>query len=826
MPITADINPGETWLIAGKGLFVFEEEEANCILKFRRDGTSFAYRMPEHEFWDRVSRNRIEKVVFDKKGEPIERQEVGPGEVWTIDDVEKMKLTPEGRRALALQYVTMQWDKDDKATRGDGGLGKLIAKCRPHLINEGLELFLSKEDIEARKKRREKYKKSAEAEREIGLRVEVAALRRAINNCGIRGHRPLSAFMSQSGKGPRQRYDDIVEDLLKRTVSLYWENRSVDYDDAYSFFTEMDKINAERKRRNLPEIVKFPDDPEIIRRRIQKNRCALTWATRHGPKAARKKFKGQADHIDATWPLELCMIDSTPLDTFLAHKKASLFVVDTRTCLPLGRPWLTVCLDVATRMPLGFLITFEAPSVYSALTTLKRSIRPKRYMKKMYPHITREWDGFGPPVELLLDNTWENKAPSLKSSLRNVGIELHWAPIKSPEYKSIMERFFRTCNTGLYHKLPGGVPYPPYLMKQVGLDPQKDFIISLDEINALTHEFFVQYIHDKHEGLGAVPARVWHDKLMINRRRVIRTDALDHILGKVSEAVLTPSGITYRGMEFHDREAVSSLLDDLVKETKIRSQSPREAAPSRVNVLIVENSADAGSISAWNDVAKDYVARPNRDPEFFKGLSFFHAEQIREHCERLDLDFSSKADRWKGRDSLRRNIEKLMRKKPMRQTRDARRMLGSYQDSFDEIEDDTTETFGAGDIVDLVAEPSTTGMNKPEPVPDELAYKLLKDNTVPKGRTPSRKSIDKAKRTKKANLQEAREAEHGEAVKRQRGDPTGETEARSTKVIIKPPTGPGWSAAQTPTEPKDAAAKSPGLFAAKGPGWGSNGRQT
>ncbi|MDA9420968.1 hypothetical protein [Bradyrhizobium sp. CCBAU 53380] len=827
MPITVDIKPGEHWLIAGKGLFVFEEEEANCIMKWRRDGTSFTLRMSEHEFWDRWSKKKIEKVVFDKKGEPIEHEEVAPGEVWTIDDVEKMKLTPDGRRALALQYVTMQWDKDDKATKGDRGLGKLIAKCRPHLIGEGLEPFLSKEDLETRKKRRNKGKTHAEAKREIGLRVEVAALRRAINNCGIRGHRPLAAFMSQSGKGPRQRYDDIVEDLLNRTVSLYWEDGSVDFDDAYSFFfAEMDKINAKRVRRNLPEIVKFPDGPEIIRRRIQKNRSALTWATRHGPKAARKKFKGQADHIDATWPLELCIIDSTPLDTFLAHKEASLFVVDTRTCLPLGRPWLTVCLDVATRMPLGFLITFEAPSIYSALTTLKRAIRPKRYMKKMYPHITREWDGFGAPVELLMDNTWEHKAPSLKASLRNVGIELHWAPIKSPEYKAIMERFFRTCNTGLYHKLPGGVPYPPYLMKQVGLDPQKDFIISLDEINALTHEFFVQHIWDKHTGLGAVIARVWHDKLMINRRRVIRTNALDHLLGKVSEAVLTPSGITYRGMEFHDREAVSSMLDDLVKETKIRSQSPREASPSRVKVVVVENPADAGSLAVWNDVLKDYVVLPNRDREFFKGLSFFHAEQIREHCERLDLDFSSMADRWKGRDSLRRNIGKLLRIKPMRQTRDARRIVASYQDRFDEVEDDATETFGTGDIIDLVAEPSTTGMNKPEPVPDELAYRLLKDNIVPKGRTPSRKSIEKGKRTKKANAKEAREAEHAEAVKRQRGDPTGETEARSTKIVIKPPTGPGWATTKTQTEPKDAAPKSSGLFAAKGPGWGSNGRQT
>ncbi|WFT94408.1 hypothetical protein QA633_40170 [Bradyrhizobium barranii] len=90
MPITADINPGESWLIAGKGLYVFEKEEGHSILLFRREGTSYELRMPEHEFWDRWSKKKIEKIVFDKKGELIEHKEVGPGEVWTItDDAEK-----------------------------------------------------------------------------------------------------------------------------------------------------------------------------------------------------------------------------------------------------------------------------------------------------------------------------------------------------------------------------------------------------------------------------------------------------------------------------------------------------------------------------------------------------------------------------------------------------------------------------------------------------------------------------------------------------------------------------------------------------------------
>jgi putative transposase len=808
MPITVYINPGDLYHVTGKGLYIFEKEEGHNVLVFRRQGTRYELRMPEHEFYERLDKNQIEKVEVDKNGVPVVRQEVGPGEVWTITkDPEDAKLTPEGKRALALQYVTIKWDQDDKATLGGVGLQALINRCRPYLISEKLEPFaMSEDDTRSRKK---------------GLRVEVATLYRAIKNCGVKGHRPLAAFLSGQGQGPRKRYPRVVEHLLDRTVSFFWELRSRDYDDAYAFFfTELKKINAERLRKKLPEIKKFPRKTEVIRRRIQKNKCYVRWGTKHGPKNARKKFKGQGDHISAKWPLELCIIDSTPLDDYLVHK---IHVVDTETCLPLGRPWLTVCLDVATRMPLGFLVSFEPPSVYSALTTLKRVIKTKRYMTKLYPHITRVWDGFGVPVELLMDNTWEHKSPSLKHSLRNVGIELHWAPVRSAEYKSIKERFFHTINTGLIHKLPGGVPYHPYLMKQVGLDPMKDAVVSLDDINAFIHEFIVNYIYDKHTGLGAVPGRVWHDKLMMNRRRVIRTDSLDHILGRVETAVLAPSGITFKNMEFHDREAVSSLLEDLVKETKIRSQSPRENAPSRVKVLITWNPADAGSITVWNDLARTYVTLPNRDQKFFKGISFWHAEKIREHCERLDLDFSSEADRWTARDDLRRRYEKIMRKKPMRQSRDARRGLAFSQGNFDEIVEDTADDITADDILDLVAEPSTTGMSEPEEVPDELAYKMLKDNARPKGRTPSQKSIEKGKRTRATNEQEKQDAEHAAAVKRQRGDPTGNPQARGIKVNIKPATGPGWGNEKASAE--TATPKSGGLFTAKGPGWGDSGRQ-
>lgn len=98
---------------------------------------------------------------------------------------------------------------------------------------------------------------------------------------------------------------------------------------------------------------------------------------------------GRREHISARRPLELAIIDATLLDSHT--------VLDTTTLLPLGRPWLTACLDVATRMPLGYVVTFEPPSLYSVLLTLQRVNKNKQYVSKLYPQITRSWDGWGCP---------------------------------------------------------------------------------------------------------------------------------------------------------------------------------------------------------------------------------------------------------------------------------------------------------------------------------------------------------------------------------------------------------------------------------------------
>lgn len=157
---------------------------------------------------------------------------------------------------------------------------------------------------------------------------------------------------------------------------------------------------------------------------------------------------GHREQFTAERPLELAIIDTTLLDCY---------VLDTRVLLPLGRPCLTACLDVYSRMPLGYCITFEPPPLYSVLATLKSVSRHKRYVQQLYPRIGRPWDGWGCPTEILLDLDSPRQSPAFQHSTSNLGTQVHYAPANMPQYNAISERWFDTVAKGLAHKLAGAV---------------------------------------------------------------------------------------------------------------------------------------------------------------------------------------------------------------------------------------------------------------------------------------------------------------------------------------------------------------------------------
>ena len=118
-------------------------------------------------------------------------------------------------------------------------------------------------------------------------------------------------------------------------------------------------------------------------------------------------------------PLEVVQID---------HTRADVSVVDKETREPIGRPWLTLAMDVYSRMVTGFYLTMDAPSWLSTSLCLLHPVFDKSAWLKCpsSDNLGRlscfQTGGSGsPPVEVMPSN--DQTAPDRSPSSRNAVID-------------------------------------------------------------------------------------------------------------------------------------------------------------------------------------------------------------------------------------------------------------------------------------------------------------------------------------------------------------------------------------------------------------------
>jgi putative transposase len=98
-----------------------------------------------------------------------------------------------------------------------------------------------------------------------------------------------------------------------------------------------------------------------IRQRLAKYDPKKLVQARFGTKAAGEPFRPVHANIQPTLPFQLLQIDHSPMD---------LIVLGERDRLPIGRPWISLAIDVATRVVAGFYLSLESPSVVSVALVL------------------------------------------------------------------------------------------------------------------------------------------------------------------------------------------------------------------------------------------------------------------------------------------------------------------------------------------------------------------------------------------------------------------------------------------------------------------------
>lgn len=165
---------------------------------------------------------------------------------------------------------------------------------------------------------------------------------------------------------------------------------------------------------------------------------------RIGAKAARYQYQPMPGHVGVSRPLERVEIDHTPLDVMVRS--------DDPYCDYVGRPWLTVAIDVYTRCVLGIHIGFEAPSILSVALCLTHCVLPKSPAAEF--GVPLDWIMHGVPKEIVVDNGKDFVSAAFRRGCEQYGILLTYRPVGSPHYGGSIERLIGTM-VGQCHLLPG-----------------------------------------------------------------------------------------------------------------------------------------------------------------------------------------------------------------------------------------------------------------------------------------------------------------------------------------------------------------------------------
>lgn len=218
----------------------------------------------------------------------------------------------------------------------------------------------------------------------------------------------------------------------------------------------------------------------------------ITESMRQGKKAIEKYEdieRGFTDN-EALYPLHVVEIDHTELD---------LIVIDKDTGQEIARPWITLGIDLYTRMVWCMYVSFEPPSINRVRKALQHGIFFKRTKEKY--NTNNEWEICGIPKIIQLDNGPEFKSIEVRRIINEtLQSNVRYRPVRTPRYGGTIERLFGTINSELIHNLRGTTKSN---YKELGdYKPGEDALLTLEDIIEILTRYIVDIYHfSEHKGL-------------------------------------------------------------------------------------------------------------------------------------------------------------------------------------------------------------------------------------------------------------------------------------------------------------------------------------
>ncbi len=292
-----------------------------------------------------------------------------------------------------------------------------------------------------------------------------------------------------------------------------------------------------------------PPSLKALRARITARTLRERIAAREGLETAGGRFRQVKAGPRTTCPLQVVQID---------HTKVDLELVDdiSRACI--GRPWLTLVLDVHTRMIIGLQLSLDPPSAAGVALAVAHAILPKATWLADRG-LTTAWPAEGRPETIHVDNGSEFHSRAFERGCQQHGIQIEYRPPATPRFGGHIERLMGTLMQRV-HALPG-TTFSSVAQRGDYL-PQARAVLTFREFErVLALEVLGPYHNDLHAGLGHTPFSAWNEGVAgLDLRRPTEPDDLLLDFLPFEERVVRRDGVRLFNVLYQDG-ALAHLVD-------------------------------------------------------------------------------------------------------------------------------------------------------------------------------------------------------------------------------------------------------------------------
>lgn len=516
--------------------------------------------------------------------------EVGPGAVVqiseeifciiqfaTTDSVIARNIQTNGERLIKLCEISESFAKEADSTRLD------LSSVGEDDWDVAIERYKALRPLVGNPDRvRADVKKAADA-----LLVSVATAYRYLDRIERFGTVSCLLRKTRADKGEKK-LDPPVERILKEVIAseyLTTHKRSPT------------KTLTEVKRRCRGEKLQLPCKSTLLRRideilpeERERKRNGRNAALDH--RASRGSMPG-IDRLHAIWQID--------------HTKVDIILVDEKDRVPIGRPWITLAIDVYSRMVVGWYVSFDPPGTLGTGICISNAILPKDvWLAKL--GVGHPWPCQGKPRIIQADNAKEFRGNMLKMACEEHDFDLKFRKVKKPNYGAHIERMLGTLLEEI-HALDGTTFSNP--QEKGDYDSIEKAAMTLDEFERwLANLILGVYHHRKHAALNCPPIKRYRDGIFGDENtpgvgmlpiaadpEKLRIDFLPF-----EERTIQPYGIVLDYIQYHD-----PVLDKWIgaldpKTRKLKRKFIFRRDPRNISTLIF-----------WDPDARRYFNIPYRD---------------------------------------------------------------------------------------------------------------------------------------------------------------------------------------------------------------------